>query len=398
MLVTTNLDSLKRISTIVYDSNSLSDNNGEINQSQSLQHKYYYYESENPELIDSLVVHLQTSTTQNNVVISESDTTYTLDYEGEMYIENGNRHYSYTRSDGFNYTLMRDNQYRIIYKAPYDDNHPDSYNSWIYNENGRLDETTWRNDLESNYRCVFNYADEQNSPVLSGTVYYYFSDIGWQYDSSFSYTYPADNYSTPYYLFTEEALDVAENNSLLRLAINPYYQASSFLYNDFYNITSSSTEDGYQALLETDDGYGNTRSYELVFNMDGYVSHYQTGNSSMYSGSTINIDLTWDDLVGNEDEIDIFPVASLQCYPNPFKSQLNIDYSFPKNTGTAITVYNIMGQKVKELTSGQQGKGKHSITWDGRDSNGKPVAKGIYLIGLKSGDKLLVSRKIILNK
>jgi flagellar hook assembly protein FlgD len=48
-------------------------------------------------------------------------------------------------------------------------------------------------------------------------------------------------------------------------------------------------------------------------------------------------------------------------------------------------VYNIKGQKVKDIVHGEFASGYHKIIWDGRDKNNRGVSSGIYFFRLESG-------------
>ncbi|HID10335.1 MAG TPA: hypothetical protein EYP17_03425 [Candidatus Latescibacteria bacterium] len=40
--------------------------------------------------------------------------------------------------------------------------------------------------------------------------------------------------------------------------------------------------------------------------------------------------------------------------------------------------------------------GRHSIVWDGRDSSGRPVASGTYLIRLEAGPFCRVQKAVLI--
>ena len=82
-------------------------------------------------------------------------------------------------------------------------------------------------------------------------------------------------------------------------------------------------------------------------------------------------------------------------YPNPFNPATTISFSLPKEEDIELTIYNIKGQKVKTLYSGIAEEGKHSIMWEGKDSNGKEVSSGLYFYKLETGKKE-ISRKMLL--
>ena len=71
-------------------------------------------------------------------------------------------------------------------------------------------------------------------------------------------------------------------------------------------------------------------------------------------------------------------------YPNPFNPLTNISYFLPVDAEIKLTIYNLRGEKVKELIGDFQAKGWKKIIWDGKDSQGKKVASGIYFCKLQS--------------
>jgi hypothetical protein len=86
--------------------------------------------------------------------------------------------------------------------------------------------------------------------------------------------------------------------------------------------------------------------------------------------------------VGNDTSTMPVPKALLTCSPNPFNPSTTIAYSLPSVGDTTLRIYNTRGQMVKTLVHGQLEAGNHSVTWDGMDDKGKPVASGVYLVRL----------------
>jgi citrate lyase gamma subunit len=87
-------------------------------------------------------------------------------------------------------------------------------------------------------------------------------------------------------------------------------------------------------------------------------------------------------------------------YPNPFRHELNIPFTLPENKPkykVNISVYDITGNLVKQLTNDTYGPGYHTITWNSMEGNGIP-GRGIYLIRMivNSGNNSSVyTRKVI---
>ncbi|MDF1545848.1 MAG: cohesin domain-containing protein [bacterium] len=86
-----------------------------------------------------------------------------------------------------------------------------------------------------------------------------------------------------------------------------------------------------------------------------------------------------------------------QNYPNPFNPETNINFDLPAEAHVQMTVFNVLGRKVKVLIDGRLPAGSHIITWDGRDDNSHPVASGLYLYRLVAGNES-ESRKMMLLK
>jgi hypothetical protein len=84
-----------------------------------------------------------------------------------------------------------------------------------------------------------------------------------------------------------------------------------------------------------------------------------------------------------------------QNYPNPFNPSTSISYELPKSTHIILTIYNSLGQTVKTLVNIQQSAGKYTITWDGTNERGIPVAGGVYIYQIQAGE-FKEARKMVL--
>ncbi|RPI69952.1 MAG: T9SS C-terminal target domain-containing protein, partial [Ignavibacteriales bacterium] len=86
-----------------------------------------------------------------------------------------------------------------------------------------------------------------------------------------------------------------------------------------------------------------------------------------------------------------------QNYPNPFNNQTKINFTAPVNESVELSVFNILGQKVKQLFNGNTITGRTIVNWNGQDDFGNSVSSGIYFYSLKSKDKV-ISKKMVLLK
>jgi methionine-rich copper-binding protein CopC len=70
--------------------------------------------------------------------------------------------------------------------------------------------------------------------------------------------------------------------------------------------------------------------------------------------------------------------ALAQNYPNPFNPSTEIAFSLPSASQVELSVFNVLGQKVVTLLDEQMAAGEHTVTWDGRNSDGSSVSSGVY--------------------
>lgn len=86
-----------------------------------------------------------------------------------------------------------------------------------------------------------------------------------------------------------------------------------------------------------------------------------------------------------------------QNYPNPFNPSTSIRYALPENAKVTLTIYNVLGKKVKTLVSGDRAAGYHSVVWDGKNAAGQVVSSGVYVYRLEAGS-FVQNRKMVLVK
>jgi hypothetical protein len=83
-------------------------------------------------------------------------------------------------------------------------------------------------------------------------------------------------------------------------------------------------------------------------------------------------------------------------YPNPFAAQTTIGYRLDARGPATLEVFDLLGRRVRVLMDGEQLAGPHTATWDGRDGAGRPVASGVYLVRLRTGDASATRRVSVL--
>jgi len=95
---------------------------------------------------------------------------------------------------------------------------------------------------------------------------------------------------------------------------------------------------------------------------------------------------------------DILPAkfAVYENYPNPFNPSTNIIFDIVEQSQTDVTVWNLLGQKVAILFSGDLNAGRHSIKFDGHHTNGSLLPSGVYIYRIESGSNVATKKMMLL--
>ncbi|MEZ5357589.1 MAG: FlgD immunoglobulin-like domain containing protein [Candidatus Zixiibacteriota bacterium] len=126
-----------------------------------------------------------------------------------------------------------------------------------------------------------------------------------------------------------------------------------------------------------------------------YVNSSGTAFDPKFSGQ-LNYTVWAGSAVGDDGNVpNVFSLS--QNFPNPFNPTTRIDYSLARKTEVNISVYNILGQKVNTLVSGEMDAGEHTIYWNGDDASGDAVASGIYFYKMVTND-FVKTHKMVLMK
>ncbi len=81
----------------------------------------------------------------------------------------------------------------------------------------------------------------------------------------------------------------------------------------------------------------------------------------------------------------------LGCYPNPFNpandNSVRIIFNLEQTTHVNMSVYNVLGQKIKTLWNANRPAGNYQrIYWNGTHENGEPAASGSYFCYFKTNN------------
>lgn len=130
------------------------------------------------------------------------------------------------------------------------------------------------------------------------------------------------------------------------------------------------------------------------FVLIGYTYSFSTGGSDCYLLQLQDNQATWvnDFDLALPSEFDL-----AQNYPNPFNLSTVIEFNVDRRNDFALTIFNILGQEVRNWDLGSLPVGLHTVSWDGLDNLSREVASGVYLYQL-STEKSHLTRKMVLLK
>ncbi len=139
---------------------------------------------------------------------------------------------------------------------------------------------------------------------------------------------------------------------------------------------------------------GNGELLKLRFRAIGNVGHVSLATltiSDFYYNQTLVLNMQPGYIVllpvtANEDEVTVVQ-NSFTAGPNPFNATTRLNLTLSKSAQPAeIKVYNLKGQLVKTIFSGEVKSNRMMIDWNGRDDQNKEIPAGIYLLKVRSGE------------
>lgn len=226
-------------------------------------------------------------------------------------------------------------------------------------------------------------------------------------------------HATPGYLDADQSLPVElisfevvekENSIVLQ------WETQSELNNLGFNILRSTQED---------DSYEQIASYQTDYELVGLGSS-PSGKRYQYSDPNVEKNVAyWYKLVdvdytGKEsyhgpvkgkilyvaDNLYIMDLEEVpqqfmlyDNFPNPFNITTSIRFDIPEtganNNIVAISIYDILGEKINDLYRGPLLPGRYQLQWNGKNDTGSEMASGLYILSLQS-PSFISSKKMIL--
>ncbi len=135
--------------------------------------------------------------------------------------------------------------------------------------------------------------------------------------------------------------------------------------------------------------------FEAVDNVSGkYLTSYQSisfENDIILGHMAEPLEISLETTAHSNHVIELY-----RNHPNPVYLSTSIHYYIPESSHVELTIYNILGQKVKTLISTKQDAGEYALTWNGLDENGNRLSSGIYFYKLTANASSVVKKMLII--
>jgi len=151
-----------------------------------------------------------------------------------------------------------------------------------------------------------------------------------------------------------------------------------------FQIAHDSTFTNLAYIVKTIADVGHEVSQPLLIDKEYWWRVIATGSDSLTSESEIFMFTVG--YVSITEELALPTEYTLhQNYPNPFNPSTTLRYGLPEDAKVSLIIYDIRGNVVRTIDSGNQVTGWYEHVWNGMDNSGQPVSTGLYLTRLQAG-------------
>jgi predicted outer membrane repeat protein len=121
------------------------------------------------------------------------------------------------------------------------------------------------------------------------------------------------------------------------------------------------------------------------------------------SDQTDTVTVNWKVLISTtsvNEQKEILPTtfALQQNFPNPLRNAealTVIPFQIPEATEVVLSIYDLLGRRVRLLERAQRAAGFYQALWDGRDQTGSRVESGVYFIRMQAGEFTAMRKMVV---
>ena len=250
-------------------------------------------------------------------------------------------------------------------------------------------ETWFLNDGAMYGDDVGHAAGDPNIPP--GGTLVWVADQAADIDATFLAGLPDDQTNWTYQLLVPESMYSPDNNLILTLghanedgadftsvagepSTAPADASTIYLAGAFDVAQEFTVPAGRHLALQIENTHGTYDYTILGGGSRSYISASYPSPAYPVGGASSAVD---------EDPARVWQIDMLHAaQPNPFTSQVRIDYELPHEMPVVLSIHDETGRLVRTLITGSQSAGQHKLSWDGLDETGQPEASGVYFCRL----------------
>ncbi|MBN2260307.1 MAG: T9SS type A sorting domain-containing protein [Clostridiales bacterium] len=131
-------------------------------------------------------------------------------------------------------------------------------------------------------------------------------------------------------------------------------------------------------------------SYSLNGNLKAYSAWHLWARLAGWAGNGGTNGINEQERIGNGSSI-VNTMKLYQNYPNPFIDNTNVEYFLPENSDVEISLYDMLGKKIKVLFKGCREAGDHTL-----ETSMSNIAAGTYYYRLEAGNNREIRKCIII--
>jgi len=275
----------------------------------------------------------------------------------------------------------------------------------------QVNETLWCFSLTNPILNKYDYGwDAQGRKAWVQKYYKRANDSDWIMDLRDLYSYLPEDESTYAEHLAYAQSGYALSGNIFYYGPNPYlidqqliqYHIDAGVYGDYYEIDHIYDQNnlllGQQRFLTFMGMHDQVDETRYSYENDRLVcaTHYEISSTGGLPEATDRCLYVYSGNTGSDDPAVPAVSASISTYPNPFRDSASLQVIMPKSGYVNVSVYNLRGQKVRELNDASLPGGQHQLVWDGKDSAGRKLEPGIYIIRLRSESACVVCKSMLM--
>lgn len=336
----------------------------------------------------------------------------------------------YSKAQGQRHEGLPQNRYvsindvRVIMKSvvtsiPLDSNRKRSAFHGDVNHNGRyfynasakridikLPSNDYREDLNyygvDSYKRVYFQANEADAAMIINFMSNRVPQLPWLYDTTLQNGKKEIRINEANSLTLGDLIPQNDNTTLLPIFINGTVDGPVSFKFDLNNnveeiVYTKNIKDN--AIIEFYNnkvvfaGAGLFNNQEPLF----YVKMKSTNADVVLNNLTFNEQSLGTISLGNTTNVENNSIEVLSVKPNVFDDNTTVTLNVVTPAFFNVSVYDLMGNKVKELTNNELAVGSYTFNWNGTNNFNSQMPVGVYMIKMVS-DNVNMTEKVVLSK